>query len=411
MTDQNFENEHPRGRDGKFTDKPGTGVAAEGEPGDLGMHDDIVGACNVCEAQLTASNVADGYCPKCAVNRELYGDDDVAGVCPECDADLTWEQVTDGYCPHCDGGEPVTVESDLHMSNAQAQDFLADLKKDLFLNPVPDVNLKESSTRGMWELEDPDVTTETTESGFTRIKISTWGNPDRRARTNAAANVYAQLADRETVNAKMDDLIRKGKPMTVLVRGDRGDITAREVKGGMYGGQAVLYPKGTSKRYWPLERLDIVDVSAGYGGQEDLAETWNRRTAQFIPQVSKIENFDDVPLQGHSRGMADVSAAYLISHPGFGEAPAHGCMFLAMSRDTDTGQFPDPKDAPIYGYFYAPQDSGVYGEFGSFTQDQLRSWGGRIDGFEPGSMTAEQAMDLPADDVTLAYRKVMGRDN
>ncbi len=305
----------------------------------------------------------------------------------------------------------------------QARTAPVGLSDDTYLAPVdespPEPNL---ARKGTWHVADASSTTEERD-GFVRTTIHMGGRPDLKARNLAAAHIYEELSQADATAVKVDQLCAAGKPMTLLKVTRNGDVEAVEGRGAVVNGRPFQYAKGSSTKGYYLDQGDVIDVTAGFGGQQGLSDTFRRRAAQFVPAVERIAmpgGFDDLPeydpdVFEDEDYETKIAAVYLITHPGISDGPVPGCLFFATDKQTGDG----PNGTHIInGQFWAPgQDGPLGGEGGltsessSFYSGDLARLGGKVTDYVPGSMTFKDSWaDMPSDRVE-AYRRILGKDN
>lgn len=277
-------------------------------------------------------------------------------------------------------------------------DVLGGVNRTMYLAPADEI-VPRPGKNGMWTLVDT-VQETTVAPDRVRTVLHTAGRPDWRTRNRAASAIYADLADHDTVLAKLDML--GGKPVTLMVGGGNGSVMAVEgTVVGRRGDTHVLRQKGSRNRHFEVVRSKVLDVEPGFGGQQVLADTFARRRAQFVPQVDPIDSFDDLPDFGEGPGPDNppIAAVYMLDHDLDGGHGHPGCVFLA----TDVQR----EDGIVNGYLWVPGDTDMVSEHGSFYAKDLRRKGGRVTGYTPGSLSMADCYRLPADRVET-YRALLG---
>lgn len=304
-----------------------------------------------------------------------------------------------------------------------AEDANVDLASDLVLDPVPNERESDPLWNEVFLTEVPDgikanprgkgrfdidgaTSTESdgVTEGVTRMTMHFGGRPDLRSRNTAAAEIYADLEDRQRTRAIYDDLAANHKPVSLLMASSSGDIDVREGTLMTYQGQQVFLPKGSRVNGFVLNPDQVIGIEPGYGNSEGFAKTWHRRKAQHTPSVEPIRDFDDLPVYDGTE-QEQVSAVYMQDHPGFGDGPGHGCLFLATDRQVDD----NGQTEIVNGYFWTPDDAPLTSEHGSFSPAELKQRGGKISAYEPDSMTFSQCFDDMPSERSEAYRRVLGR--
>lgn len=222
---------------------------------------------------------------------------------------------------------------------------------------------------------------------MTRMHIG--GQPHRRAHANLAGLQAgrAMMGDRD-IQDELQGMA--GQKITVLTQGPSGCVEAQEGTVIVDDQGAVgLVDKGASlKGRYIAGRAGgphLLGFRKGYGKAEELATEY-RSFEERVPALEKA-HFDDIPVRdNHSEPPSAIHAAFVFDHPGFDESQdGRGCVFLATDQDPDE---------IVNGYMVASPRSGLTSEHGSFTTDQLSRWGGRVSGFEPGSMNFGDALEL-----------------
>lgn len=244
--------------------------------------------------------------------------------------------------------------------------------------------VRKGHQNGVYRLENDITDPPATRDGIFMTKMVRIGGTPH---VNAAQKTIAAASypDAAVAQATAIQLAAAGKKMTVLGVNSSGYATLREGTGVVYRGAPMLKSKGSSTKGYQLESLNILDVREGYGKMQALADEYNHR-ANLVPAV-EASTFDGIPDTTDWDGQEppnDISAVYLVDGPDFGDGPTPGCLFLAT--DVQDGQI-------VNGYLWAPESSGLYSEHGSMYTKDLINKGGRIRGYEPGSLTFSQVMD------------------
>ena len=259
---------------------------------------------------------------------------------------------------------------------------------DISLGPPPgQVQPLEQIERGVWKVTDTTTEKLPADGAFRRTVIHMGGQPHRKAAAKLASLLHEETWGRYV---ETDLAALEGRKATVLLQDAKGNVTARE--GSVVApseGTLALFNKGsTTKGIYLRGRPDVPRVlgaQAGYGRAEALAADF-RKSEAAVPEIEPA-HFEDIPVcDGESEPPSAVVAAFVLDHPGFdGAQDGRGCVFFATDRD--------PEEV-VNGYFVAPPGSGLESEHGSFYTENLAQWGGRVKGFQPGSLTFRDAMEL-----------------
>ena len=257
-------------------------------------------------------------------------------------------------------------------------------ESDVDLSPAQP--LREIS-RGCWEVFDTVTEERAPMNGLTRTAFHIGGQPHLRARAGLVAAVYGAKDKERDIEAELKEL--DGKKVTVLTQGKTGSVLAQEGTISSGADVVALVSKGSQTKgvylYGHSRSPRLLDYRAGYGHAEELAERF--RSVEVSAPELEPAHFDDIPVaDGEGEPPSAVAAAFVFDHPGFdGDQDGRGCVFFATDRD--------PAEV-VNGYFVAPPGSGLESERGSFTTEQLSRWGGRVKGFQAGSLTFRDAMEL-----------------
>lgn len=282
---------------------------------------------------------------------------------------------------------------------------------DLFLSEVDNTPLEESGQRGRWSVLNASTEEDRSTPGRVRMRTHLAGIPHVKVRALSASAAYSDAeGGREDLHSRLSAL--HGRPATALMVGRNGDVEAVECKPVPYDGGTLLLFKGSSTKGLDAARCGVLDVVPGYGQQQALADTFRRRMAQFTPAVEKValdDRMDYLP-DGDDESTWDVEnpaiqAAFMVTGPDLGNGPQPGCVFLAT--DIQRGSNPGERSI-VNGYFWAPTDTGLYSEHGSMYVDDIARGGGRITGYEPGSLTSRQCWQELPEDRGEGYRRILG---
>lgn len=238
-----------------------------------------------------------------------------------------------------------------------------------------------------------------TGDGFTRHTIHIGGIAHTNVRAKAILSLYRDSEKATAARAEAESLAAAGEKMTALCITPRGAVSVREGTGMIYHGNPMLKAKGSRTTGYYLDDINVVGVAKGYGKSELLIAEY-QTIANGVPVVDK-PSYEDIPdwSDNEAEPPNDIAAAFLIDGPDFGEGSAPGCLFLATDIQAE--------DKIVNGYFWAPDDSGVFSEHGSMYYEDLDRRGGRIRDYKPGALTFSEVMggDL-GHDRAAAYAKI-----
>tara|TARA_R110002051_G_scaffold60546_9_gene110967 strand:+ start:75549 stop:76472 length:924 start_codon:yes stop_codon:yes gene_type:complete len=239
-----------------------------------------------------------------------------------------------------------------------------------------------------------------TDFGFTHtIKIG------GVAHANVRARAIGVLFDPEAAKDEARELIAAGKKVTLLTMNARGAVHAHEGTGAHTGdGGLMLLKKGSRTRGYDFERMTILSSAEGYGKGEKLLAQYTA-AADLIPVVDE-PTFDGIPdtTGSEEEPPNDIAAMYLIDGPDFGGGSAPGCLFAATDVQAE--------DGIVNGYFWAPDDSGVFSEHGSMYFNDMKSRGARVRNYKPGALTFGDVMSNQLGTTRAeAYGKVHAASN
>lgn len=295
--------------------------------------------------------------------------------------------------PRNHGKYDVRLNGDV--ANGTSNDTMG--SSDHLLAPLEPVALEDRG-RGDWRVDETSVT-----GTANRFTITIGGIAALRVRNEAAAASYRD-ENSNAVDTELDCLAAKGSNVTLLMVDSSGGVSAKEVRLSEYGDGLAYRAKGASTKGWVLDKSRVLDVVAGYGGQQALAEAWAENKAETTPRVETVNHggFDDLPTDQQDK----IAAVYMVEHPGFGGGKEVGCMFLAT--DVQIGDGPDGSHI-VNGYFWAPGGGELTSEHGSMYSHEIVRRGGKMTDYKPGSLTFGECFDDLPDDREAAYRRVLGK--
>lgn len=267
--------------------------------------------------------------------------------------------------------------------------------------------MRETHTRGVWEIEDTVSEDQGTEQhtdstgrsyGVHGVMMHMGGQPHLRARNEAIASLFTETP--APVEGKQ----------TVLTIGDSGSVTAYEGRKIVHQGREFLLRKGTQRSGYYLDRMAPLEIVAGYS-PKNAHLAWLAKQIS-VPELSKF-SLDGIPERVEDEdGIAEVypqiAAVFIGTHPGFGlkaEGRAAGCMWLVLDK-----QSPEESETEtiLNGYFWCPDGADLTSEHGSIYASQLERWAGRVKDFTPGGLNFRECVmdELPTDRIE-AYRRVL----
>lgn len=241
-----------------------------------------------------------------------------------------------------------------------------------------------------------------------RAEIRLGGFADKRAQVRTAARLFADDGYAETGHGRVPDDLSGyvGEKVSLAMLSQDGSVTNFEgTVAGIRDGKLELISKGARTSGYRLDLGRLIAIEKGYGRSDEI----NRLlavTAQRVPPVAEVRNFNDLP-DTYEPGLP-IHSAYLIDRPWFDGQTLSGAMFLATDVQRQEG------DDIVNGYLWCPPGTpgahrlGIaegFSEHGSMYGSELKQWGGRITSYPPGAMTFQEAHDLP-DDADAAYRLV-----
>jgi hypothetical protein len=233
------------------------------------------------------------------------------------------------------------------------------------------------------------------------------GIPELRARHLAAGAIMAEHGHGDTwdAEAKVTGHCEAGGRMTVLVQDTTGTVRAIEgtgVPAEEAGERHVVKAKGSTSsayRLGPAGRL--LKVTSAYGCAQDLSDDY-QTSLRTVPELGPATT-SGIPPAGPGAPPSAIAAAYLVEGPAEDTGGnTAGCVFLATDYDAENDI--------VSGYFWAPGDSGLYSESSSMYGSDLLRRGGRVEGYEPGSLSFGDAVDGRLGTTrTVAYERLLGR--
>jgi hypothetical protein len=133
-------------------------------------------------------------------------------------------------------------------------------------------------------------------------------------------------------------------------------------------GIAVL-AKGTRSTLYRVDKAGtLLGIVAGFGGAQELADRFH--DALSVVPLVQPSTFEGIDI-GTIDAASTVAATFLAQGPAADFTTiAAGCLFFATEIE--------PAGGTVWGYFWAPTDSGLASEFGSMTTTDLRENAARI---------------------------------
>lgn len=219
--------------------------------------------------------------------------------------------------------------------------------------------------------------------GVLRTVIQIGGFPEVSAQTGTAALRMERSEQVDAITGRLAQLAEGSSKASVLYRTRSGDVIAKEGTLTVRDGEIVMWDKGTGKTgQWMTgasSAKQILAVAPGYGGSQGLADRFWALAAS-VPELEPA-TFDGIPeWDGDGEPPTDIAAVYVFNHPGFdGTQDGRGSVFFA----TDV----QGEDGIVNGYGVYSPTSGLTSEHGSMYTADLKRWGGRVSGYQPGSHT------------------------
>lgn len=263
--------------------------------------------------------------------------------------------------------------------------------------------LTEGYQRGVWSVVDS-TKEELTDGppGIMRTMVHMQGRPDVRAATGMAALRMQRSGQFDEYPPQLRTLAEASSKATVLRRTRNGDVEAREGTLFLNGESIGLVNKGdrSGKGIWlydptrPDAGSQVLAVAKGYGAQEALAAQF-RAHADQVP-ATEPTTFDDLPVaEADVEPPSAIAAVYSFTHPGFEEGQdGRGSLFFVTDFQPGDGSENPWGGGVVNGYGIYPPESGLESEHGSMYARDLKRWGGRVKGYQPGSHTFRDVMGL-----------------
>ena len=263
--------------------------------------------------------------------------------------------------------------------------------------------LVEGYQRGVWSVVDstkeerPDV-----RPGIRQTVVHMQGQAHTRAATGMTALRMQRAGQFDQYPPELRTLAESSAKVTVLRRTRNGDVEAREGTLFLNGDSIGLVNKGDrrGKGIWlhdpstPDSGSRVLAVARGYGAQEALAAQFREHAAQ-VPQVEPA-TFEDLPVvEDGTEPPSAIAAVYSFTHPGFEEGQdGRGSMFFVTDFQPGDGSEEPWGGGVVNGYGIYPPESGLESEHGSMYARDLKRWGGRVKGYQPGSHTFRDVIDM-----------------
>jgi hypothetical protein len=200
------------------------------------------------------------------------------------------------------------------------------------------------------------------------------GLADLRVRHLAAGAVLGERTGQSPLDLGHELVARceAAERVSVLVQDPTG--TVRVIEGTAVPampeveGIAVL-AKGTTSTLYRVDTAGtLLGILPGFGGAQELADRFHEALS-VVPLV-RPSTFEGISVQTLA-ATSTLATPFLVQGPVVDFTTiAAGCLFLA----TDI----EPPGDTVWGYFWAPANSGLVSEFGSMTTIDLRESGARI---------------------------------
>ncbi len=241
---------------------------------------------------------------------------------------------------------------------------------------------------GQWIIPE---TMDTVETGRGDVVYAT---PATLTRRLAIGAVIRDIEQEDAIANKLDYQCSNGNKTTLLLQ-DRstGVVSIREGTGAFTkDGRLALRAKGSPQERTPLplSRYEVLGVAQGYGSQDAFAVAYRRR-AEFVPEVSEIDTFEDLPRQSfddfeENGPVKDIAAVYMFEpvKPDDDSRGTPGCLFLATEREASGGS--------IHGFVWVPPGTRGHSGVGRVSESELRDNGGCIGTYVPGSLTLDDCI-------------------
>ena len=209
------------------------------------------------------------------------------------------------------------------------------------LSPLVTDPLVEGRRRGEYSVSETTIIELPSDNpGITRRAIVFGGSPELRAYNTTAAELLREMNGGRDIDATLEDLADQSGKATLLVCTKAGDVEAREVTVRRAPNGSVAYlPKGGRTNGYLFDPKHVIGVSAGYGGQQALADSFRRVASEHVPAVEKtgLDQMErDLPVADPDREPPSaISAAYLIDGPDFDRTGRpRGCTLTATDSQT-----------------------------------------------------------------------------
>ena len=232
---------------------------------------------------------------------------------------------------------------------------------------------------------------ETDDPRITRTAIHMGGKPDTRAQAKMAALRMERAEQTDAISAKLETLAASGAKASVLVQSPNGSVDVREGTLRNTETGIAMLNKGSSTKGVYLtgghQGTRILGVERGYGKAAYLADAF-ASYAEELPQLEP-STFDNIPDCGHDEPPSEIAAVYVFNHPGFEpDQDGRGSVFFVTDFQPDG----DGDAGIVNGYGVYQGESGLCSEHGSMYTRDLKRWGGRVKGYQPGTHTFRDAM-------------------
>ena len=163
--------------------------------------------------------------------------------------------------------------------------------------------------------------------------------------------------------------------MSVLVQDRTGTVRVIEGTGVPAGPEVrglVLLARGTRSTLYRLDKAgEVLAVRQGFGGAEQLSAEFQAALG-LVPMVRPATVDGITVMQGSHP--PDLGATFLLHGPGVDFTTiAAGCLFFATDLEMPAGV--------VWGFLWAPSNSGLTSEFGSLRAEDLSHNAGRIDDY------------------------------
>jgi hypothetical protein len=198
------------------------------------------------------------------------------------------------------------------------------------------------------------------------------GLPDLRARLLAAGALLCELrsATPLDVGHELITLCEHSERLSVMIQDPTGTVRVLEGTGVPAGPEPlgiVLLARNTRSTLYRLDMAgQVLAVRRGLGGAQALSDEFHDALSE-VPATS-VATTEEIGPAGATA--APIRGSYLVQGPAVGPATAAaGCLFLAIEAGAA---------AELWGYFWAPEDSGLVSEMGIMSALELANSGGRV---------------------------------